>query len=83
MSVKRVIADLKACLDDGEWERAGIYLADLHTDELIPQKSSARIAGAIVATLRGVEHAVEHHNATAGRASLDHLAYLVDGGPST
>jgi hypothetical protein len=77
MDLPRLIVDVQACVSDGEWERAETYLEDLRraVQLLLREPASPRSAGAIVATLGGVERAMEQHNAAMAGASLRHLVY--------
>ena len=77
MNIKKLLADMQACVDDGEWERVDAYLDDLRAGGLTNQVSAPRIAGAVMQTLHGVEHAIKRHSALAASFALRHLGYLL------
>jgi hypothetical protein len=78
MDAKHVIGDLQSCLDDSEWERAGVYLGDLRdAAEGALGAKPPQIAGAIALTLDGVEKAIDRHDAGSAGNALRHLAYLL------
>jgi len=78
MDVLHVIGDLKSCLDDSEWERAGVYFGDLRqVAEGALESKPPQIAGAIALTLDGVEKAIDRHDAGSAGNALRHLAFLL------
>ena len=85
MDVQHLIVDLQACVADGEWERAGTYFGDLRpaVQEIVRSTETPRIAGAIAATLTGVERAFERNDAKIVSVALRHLVYLLDKGAPT
>jgi hypothetical protein len=72
-----VLRDLEACVADHEWERAAVYFDDLHALAL-GQCSSARLLGAVLHTMLGLQRALDRHDAGVAIASLRHLGYLAD-----
>jgi hypothetical protein len=78
MDAMHVIGDLQSCLDDSEWERAGVYFGDLRdVAEGALGAKTPQIAGAIALTLDGVERAIDRHDGHSASNALRHLAYLL------
>jgi hypothetical protein len=77
MDLQRVIDHVRACVEDGEWERADAGFSELHVEELIARTRSPRIAGAIAHTLAGASCALGRHDGIAASTALGHLAFLV------
>ncbi len=77
MDLQRVIEHVRACIEDGEWERADAGFAELHVEELIARTRSPRIAGAIAHTLAGAGYAIDRHDGIAASTALGHLAFLI------
>ena len=79
MDLPRLIHDLQACCEDGEWERAGAYYDELGPalDELLRGSTNPRNAGAMRSSLRGVQQAFAWQDSQIATAALRHLGYLV------
>jgi hypothetical protein len=77
MDTQKLLHDLQACVDDGEWERADAYLEDLRASEVTHKVTAPRVAGAVAQTLSGIEHAIATHSPVAASFGLRHLGYLL------
>ncbi len=80
MSLSNLIRDLQACVDDGEWERAGAYFDDLRCElrTVLAAPIGPRNAGAIATSVRGLDGALADHDAARAAGALRNLAYYAD-----
>jgi hypothetical protein len=78
MDAQHVILDLRSCVADREWERAGVYFDDLRAAaEFALVRKPPQVAGAIAATLDGVEMALGRHDGRGADGGLRHLSWLL------
>jgi hypothetical protein len=75
--MKALLHDLEDFVADREWERAAIYFDDLHAQAL-GSSGNARMLGAMLHTLLGLQAALDRHDPEVAIAALRHLDFLAD-----